>query len=204
MFTRMLNTNSRKFTPTFRRHRGFTMLEVLLATVLVAISISLAVPTYQSIIEKRELVRSAEQLAAFVSSVQSLSARTNQVVTVSYVRANHDEWCIGASISAYECDCDVIASATYCEIDAKPFVLDETLSGGSELMHSITGGSYSVDPIRGISNAALTMQLHTDSRNYRLNLMVNNADRVILCSRDANHAIPGYDVCPQLVVAEVL
>jgi hypothetical protein len=50
--------------------------------------------------------------------------------------------------------------------------------------------------VRGLSSGSLTMELHTDSRDFKLNLMVNNTGRVILCSHDAEHAIPGYDVCP--------
>jgi len=173
----------------------------MMSIVLVAIGTSLAVPSYRSMVEKRQLTHSAEQLAAFVSSAQSISTRSNQVVTVSYVRAHHDEWCIGA---ASVCTQTSPTASDYCAIDGEQFVLDQTLSNGSELMHSITGGSYSFDPIRGLADGSLTMELHNTSRNYKLNLMVNNTGRVVLCSDDANHAIPGYDVCPLVVVEEAL
>ncbi len=206
MFSANLSTGSRNIPLTFRRHRGFTLVEVMMSIVLVAIGTSLAVPSYRSMVEKRQLTHSAEQLAAFVSSVQSIATRTNQVVTVSYVREHHDEWCIGAVSNADDTACVCTqASPTagdYCAIDGQQFVLDQTLSNGSELMHSITGGSYSFDPIRGLADGSLTMELHTTSRNYKLNLMVNNTGRVVLCSHDASHAIPGYDVCP-LVAVEV-
>ncbi len=191
-----LSTRSRNTCHTFRRHRGFTLVEVLMSTILIAIGTTLAIPSYRDMVDKRQLTHSAEQLASFVNSAQSISTRTNQVVTVVYDRAHHDEWCIGASISENECDCMDDTSETFCEIDSQPFVLDESLSNGSQLMHSISGGTYSFDPVRGLANASLTMELHTDNRKFKLNLMVNNTGRVILCSKDDSHAIPGYDVCP--------
>ena len=204
MFRRNLSTGSRNTSLTFRRHRGFTLVELMMSIVLVAIVTSLALPSYRSLLEKRQLTSSAEQLAAFVSSVQSISTRSNQVVTVSYVRANHEEWCIGAVINATDTACVCTQTSTtasdFCAIDGQKFVLDESLTDGSELMHSIDGGSYSFDPTRGLSDAALTMELHTDNRKFKLNLMVNNAGRVTLCSKDSSHAIPGYDVCPAVVV----
>jgi type IV fimbrial biogenesis protein FimT len=179
------------------------MVEVMMSIVLVAIGSTLALPSYRDMIEKRQLTNSAEQLAAFVSSVQGISTRTNRVVTVSYLRANHEEWCIGAVINAGDTACDCTQDLS-CTIDGQEFVLNQDLSNGSELMHNITGGAYSFDPVRGLSNASLTMELHTDSRDFKLNLMVNNTGRVILCSDEADHAIPGYDICPLVEVVEAL
>jgi len=201
-----LNTRSKNSLNIFRRHRGFTLVELMISTLLVAVGTTLAVPSYRDMVDKRQLTNSAEQLASFVNSVQSISTRTNQVVTVSHNRAHHDEWCIGAVIDATACDCTETSpsASDYCAIDGQEFVLDESLSNGSELMHKITGESYSFDPVRGLSDASLTMELHTDNRKFKLNLMVNNTGRVILCSKDDSHAIPGYDVCPLLVVEEEL
>jgi prepilin-type N-terminal cleavage/methylation domain-containing protein len=198
-----LSARSRISFHTFRRHRGFTLVEVMMSTVLVAIGTTLAIPSYRDMVVKRQLTNSAEQLASFVSSVQGISTRTNQVVTVSYSRAHHDEWCIGAVINADDTACDCTQDLS-CTIDGQEFVLDQSLSNGSELVHSITitGESYSFDPVRGLADGSLTMELHSDDREFKLNLLVNNAGRVILCSDDADSAIPGYDVCP-LVEADV-
>jgi len=117
------------------------------------------------------------------------------VVTMSNAHTNHDTWCIGAVINDTDTACDCTQDLS-CTIDGQEFVLNQDLSNGSELMHAITRDAYSFDPIRGLSTGSLTMELHTDSRDFKLNLMVNNTGRVILCSDDADHAIPGYKVCP--------
>ena len=194
-----LGVRSRETSLNFCRHRGFTLVEVMMSTVLIAIGTTLAIPSYRDMVQKRQLTNSAEQLASFVSSVQSISTRTNKVVTVSYSRAHHDEWCIGAVINADDTACDC-TQAESCTIDGQEFVLNESLSNGSELVHSITGDSYSFDPVRGLADGSITMELHTDSRDFKLNLVVNNTGRVVLCSDDASHAIPGYVVCPLVEV----
>jgi Tfp pilus assembly protein FimT len=169
---------------------------------LVAISAALAVPSYRTMIEKRQLTNGAEQLAAFVNTVQGISTRTNRVVTVSYLRTDHDQWCIGAVMDTAPCVCTETSptSADYCTIDGQKFVLDNSDTNNREFLHEIEGdGAYAFDPIRGLlqdPDDSLTMQVHSDSRDYKLNLMVNNTGRVVLCSMDDSHDVPGYDICP--------
>ncbi len=192
---------SRGFFHTIRSHRGFTLVELTMSIVLIGIGTTLAFPSYRDMIDKRQLTNNAERLAAFVSSVQTISSRTNQVVTVSYSRSNHENWCIGAVIDDTACDCTetVSTASDFCAIDSQKFVMDNGDTNDQELLHSITGdGAYSFDPIRGLFldlDDSLTMELHSDNRKFKLNLVVSSTGRVILCSDDSEHAIPGYDVC---------
>ena len=195
------STGSRGFFHTIRSHRGFTLVELMMSIVLIGIGTTLAIPSYRDMIDKRQLTNNAERLASFVSSVQTISSRTNQVVTVSYSRTNHKNWCIGAVIDDTACDCTetVTTASDFCAIDSQKFVMDNDDTNDQELLHSITGdGAYSFDPIRGLFldlDDSLTMELHSDNRKFKLNLVVGSTGRVILCSDDSEHAIPGYDVC---------
>jgi type IV fimbrial biogenesis protein FimT len=187
----------------FRRHRGFTIVEILITVALVAISAALAVPSYRTMVEKRQLTNGAEQLAAFVNTVQGISLRTNRVVTVSYTRHDHETWCIGAVLGETPCIApgQSCTETNACTIDGQKFVLDNSNTDNREFLHEISSGdgAYSFDPIRGLFQDpadALTMELHTDSRDYKLNLVVNNTGRVMLCSKDDSHDVPGYDICP--------
>jgi len=210
MIRRNLSIGSRDTSHTFRRHRGFTIVELMMSIVLVAIGTALALPSYRDMVEKRQLTNGAEQLASFINTAQGISSRTNQVVTVSYEREHHDEWCIGAVIEVAPyvapCDCTETSSSAsdYCAIDGQKFVLDNTNTNNLELVHEITGdGAYAFDPIRGLFldlDDSLTMVLHSNNRDFRLHLMVNNTGRVTLCSEDIGNKVPGYAVCPQPVL----
>ena len=202
MIRSKLSARSCNFSHTFRRHRGFTFVELMISTLLVAIGTTLAIPSYRDMVEKRQLTNSAEQLAAFVNSTQSIASRTNQIVTVSYSRTANDDWCIGVIAGATACDCDETDSSAsnFCTIDSQAFILNESLSGGSNLVTSVAGdGAYAFDPIRGLlldPADSLNMVLNSNSGDFALNLMVNGTGRVVLCSTDADHAIPGYELCP--------
>ena len=202
MIRRNLSISSRGTSLNFRRHRGFTIVEVMMSLVLIAIGSALALPSYRNMVEKRQLTNGAEQLSSFINTVQSISSRTNQVVTVSYSRTDHDDWCIGAVTGETPCDCAETSStdSDFCAIDAQRFVLDNTSSNNLELVHAVTGdGAYAFDPIRGLFqdlDDSLTLELHSNSRDFELNLMVNNTGRVTLCSDDTSHKVPGYGVCP--------
>lgn len=188
----------------YSRNRGFSLIEVMMTVVLLAISLVLAMPSFRDMVEKRQVTNGAEQLASFINTAQGVSMKTNQVVTVSWSRTDDDDWCIGAIAGENPCDCGQTntAAADYCQIDARQFILDNSHTGNLELMHEIEGAdddAYAFDPVRGLfvdMNESLTMELRSQSEDFRLNLMVNNTGRVILCSDDSSYAVPGYAACP--------
>lgn len=189
------------------RHRGFTLVEVMMSVVLLAIGAALALPSYRDMVEKRQVTNGAEQVAAFINTAQGVALKTNQVVTVSYSRTDKDEWCIGAISGATPCVCTQTntAAADYCQIGAQPFLIHQGHAGDRDLMHAMVGdGSYAFDPVRGLFqdlDDALTLELRSQNEDFRLNLVVNNTGRVTLCSANSDHAVPGYAVCPAPVEA---
>jgi len=184
------------------RSRGFSLIEVLMSVVLIGIGTALALPSYHDMVEKRQVTNAAEQLASFLNTAQGVAMKRNREVTVEYKHDNENLWCVGATL-ADECSCDDPDSASYCAIDSQTFVLDNSHTGDLELMHSMGGGgdgSWSFDPHRGLASGAtlpLTMELRSPSGDFRINLVVNQVGRIILCSPDSSHAVPGYEPCPQ-------
>lgn len=185
------------------RNRGFSLIEVMMTVVLLAVSFVLAIPSFRDMVEKRQVTNGAEQLASFINTSQGISMRTNQVVTVSFDHDGLNDWCVGATLGETACDCDETeeGESDYCEIDSQHFVMNQGIAPQGELVHSISGDgtSYSFDPVRGLftdMNDFLTMELQSKSQDFKLNLMVIPTGKVTLCSKDADHAVPGYAECP--------
>lgn len=184
------------------RHNGFSIIELMMSVVLLAIAMALAVPSYREMIEKRQLTYGAEQLMAFVNSAQSESIKQNRVLTISYSRTAADDWCAGAVLGATACDCNQTntAAADYCQINSVPWIIDHTHAGDHDLVQAMTGdGAYSFDPVRGLMtdlDDSLVVQMRSDSDAYRLRLTVSNTGQVTLCSEDSSHKVPDYPVCP--------
>jgi len=183
------------------RQSGFTIVEVMMSLVLLAIGAALSLPSYREMVEKRQLTHGAEQIMAFVNSAQGEAMKQNQVVTVSYARADDDDWCVGATLGAAACDCAEAddSKPDFCAIDTSPWRLTNEHAGNTRLVKSITGdGAYSFDPVRGILvdlDDSLVVAMSSNDEDYQLNLTVSRTGQVLLCSIDADHSVPGYGVC---------
>jgi type IV fimbrial biogenesis protein FimT len=180
----------------------------MMSVVLLAIGTALALPSYRDMVEKRQVTNGAEQVASFINTTQGVAMKTNRVVTISYARADVDDWCIGAISGATPCDCRVTddTAVNYCEIASEPFIINNSHTGNRDLLHAMTGdGAYAFDPVRGLFTDladSLTLEMRSQSEDFRLDLMVNNTGRVILCSPNSSHAVPGYEPCPLVVEEE--
>ena len=179
---------------------GFTVVELMVAIALIGTLTALALPSYSDMVQKRKLTSSVQQMAAFINHGHTEAARRNQFVTFSYRRASHTNWCVGATLGEDACVCTQTDDneGDYCAIDGVKHVINNETFGNSELVHEMGNGSFSFDPIRGIlleSDDAVVFQLHTDSRDYKINLEVNESGNVRLCSKDDLHDLPGYEVC---------
>lgn len=159
-------------TPSFFRSRGFSLVELMMSVVLIAIGATLALPSYRDMVEKRQVTSRAEQLAAVVSSAQGRAMKVGSPTAVSSSKSDGGYWCIAADAESF---CD-------------------------ELIHNVAGSGFTFDSVRGFvaeTDTGFEVELRSPGGDFRIDLMVNKAGRVILCSPDTDHAVPGYPLCPR-------
>ncbi len=171
--------------------------------VLLALGAALAIPSYKDMMAHRQVSNGAEQLATFINTAQRVAVETNEVITVSYSRMGAKDWCIGAASGEQACDCTESdpAATGYCQIASQPFVMNKHAAGDVDLMHAMErDGAYAFDPAGGLAldlDDSMTLELRSSGEDYGLNVLVHGTGKVLLCSNDSDHPVPGYEACPE-------
>lgn len=180
---------------------GFTIIELMIVMVIVAIGVALAVPTFRSITEKRHLTSAAESVAAFMNLAQSAAVKYDQDVIVNMRRTSFNTWCVGATLGETACDCteNDTTAANFCEINGVPHRIqhaDVISNANYQLLQSIqVNGTASAnsnvifDPVRGtlLNLETISFQMHTNTgsgsdKDYQLNVNVLPTGNVSICT----------------------
>ena len=184
-------------------NRGFTLLELIIVMVIIAIGVALAVPSYQDIIERRETTSQAEQLSAFMSYAQSAAVKSNQMISVQLMHTDANNWCIGANEGNTGCDCTETLStaADFCSIDDVAKIMSSATQTRSSMLSYEIDTTLTFDPIRGtMASADLGNDhgfvLQSDNTNWQLRVDIGVTGRIRICNPDSDKAVHGFQACP--------
>ena len=188
------------------RNEGFTLVETLTALSVIAISLTLAVPSWNESRQKRHLIGASVELTAFLSSAQGLAVLHDDDVTVHMVNKNITDWCLGVTLGVSPCDCSIEDSSNdaYCAIGGARQAVSHADYAMTKLLSHSSETSFTFDHVRGILGqedlrASHYFNLVTQNNQFGLQVNVQPTGRVTVCSFDSASGVPGFVICsPQL------
>jgi len=204
----------------FSTRNGFTIIELMVVIAVVAIITSFALPSYQTMIEKRNVSSGAQQFSAFFSAAKMEAIKRNEMIAIF---TDVGDACMGFFVydpddpTRTDCDCTLTDpdAGNACAIDEfgdggmALRVLDDSLLNKPVNITDIDiAGRLDdlviFDPIRGMlvfddAVAPIPMELKMLSKHdtYGLNVRLTATGRVTVCYdiSEADIAVPGFDEC---------
>jgi prepilin-type N-terminal cleavage/methylation domain-containing protein len=157
---------------TAARHRGFTLIEAAFTMAVLAIVLSVAVPTYASYLARQRLRHVAELLELDLRRARTLSVEEGRDIRVSFTSG--PQWCWGASRLA---SCDCATGLPRCELGG----ISHRDHKGT-LLQSGQGITFEAGKGRAVGWARIGI---SNDRNQQLHLDLNPLGRPQICGNDA-------------------
>jgi type IV fimbrial biogenesis protein FimT len=159
-----------------RHSRGLTLIELMIAIAVVAVLMSLAVPSFGSALQRQRLKGAAQVLATDLAEARFESARRGQPLHVVFKTGA--DWCYTMAADA-SCDCRV---AQACR-------LRTARAEDARGVHLVEAPTASFDPAGGASAASAAV-LQT-ANGERLRVELSPLGRARICAPEgAMGAIP--------------
>ena len=163
--------------------RGLTLLELIASLAILALLLTIAVPSLRSLIERNQLRAAAQAIAEDLQWTRSESIKRNRALEF---RVNREHWCYGIDERGSGCDCRLPPTlAGACSLKR---VLGEDFPG---IRLESTFGATHFEPRRATAvNGSLTLASASGSA---LRVVLSRLGRVRLCT--PTNDLPGYDSC---------
>mgnify|MGYP000459844496 CR=1 FL=1 len=182
---------------------GFTLTEMAVTVAVLAILAALAVPSFQSTIDKRRLIGAAEQLYGDLQYARSEAIKGDQRVGV-YFSTGTTSWCYGMDDDTTS-PCVCTATVTNCTVDTVEKVFKSDGFRGVSLAIPLGfGGAGPPDetgfeprrglPMRTINSLLAGGTISLSSTSGGINVVLSSRGRIKLCS-PSSPPLSGYPAC---------
>jgi type IV fimbrial biogenesis protein FimT len=191
-----------------RANNGFTLIELLIAIIVLAIILTLGVPSFVDTLDKRRITNATKTLVSQVQQARSLAVLLNQPVTMEFRYTDGGSWCFGVT-DFNTCDCTVANSCSVARPPVPGAAKDPTdriyvQSSSAEFPNvSLTGVANQAklifEPTRGVRTDALgpdvTWSFASTTRARGTNVRVNAIGRASACTSSGGPLFGGLRSC---------
>lgn len=177
--------------PSRLTQRGFTVVELVITMVVFGILVTIAVPSFTSLMDSIRVKRAGDAVSAFLVNAKSEAIKQNTIIrVVVQVADSGATWCLGMT-EANTCDC---LTQNSCQVDG----VERTLPGSAYKNVVLNGPDdahgFQFNRIRGTVQAGTNETVELESDNgINLNVIVGLTGRIRMCSPDGSAG--GYPSC---------
>ncbi len=180
-----------------KRSDGFTVIELMIVVVVIAVLASVIGPTFEEYFTKQRLKQAVEDVQGLMQEAKSEAIVRGRDMYVDIDTSG--TWCIGYS-SVAGCDCQVTSGSDLCSIDA---IIS---SGTVAITKRLTGADYadvslasnfsappSFDSVNSVPSNLGTLKLQ--SSDWKAEIRMSRLGRVFTCDDSTVNTL-GYQECP--------
>lgn len=183
---------------------GFTLIELIVSLAVLAIILTMAVPSFTDFFDRARLRGATDDVVALISTARGEAVKTGRNVTIGF-SGNANVWCIGANQAATPavgspyatssaCNC---ANTNACNVDGVERIVTSASYSNVTLAAFPTTTSFVIDGKQG----AIT-DLSTNSATFispagkfQLQLTVSPIGQTRSCVPSGQRGMPGFPSC---------
>jgi len=167
---------------------GFTLTELMITVAIIGILASIAVPSFQDMIERNRLKEAVEGLKSDLMWMRTETIKRSCNLQVSFTPAT---WSYSIFRTAGTCDCPAGANCVDKTVNGSAYT-GVTMTSPVVLSDSTT---ELFDFRRGAVTLANIGNVQLNSTSYHIKAVVSRTGRIRICNINGQNGLGGYDEC---------
>lgn len=178
---------------------GFTLIEILLATALLAVIVAIGTPSFSHLINNYKLRQAAESIADHLRYARSVAIKRNQPTYVSFSTDTQSNWCYSISTLS-SCDCQNTninnSCPTFQQGERYTQYVESNQFKGVSLRRVRFGNSSTTrfDPVRGTAKFGSLELTAVNKSAVEIRLSILGRVRVCINSTQSS-SFSNYPIC---------